>query len=183
MLLGLWGAVIPFVGPSFSFGFTPDEAWTWTSGRGWLEVLPGAVTVVGGCLILVSRHRAVAALGAWLACAAGAWFIVGPTLAEVANTGSPGSPTGDTLGMVAVQQIAYFYGLGAVILFLGATALGRMSVRSVRDYRRAEGFAPTDGKGSPPAAELPKSRRLDDQRSATPSGTDAETTSGAPRSR
>ena len=46
--LGAWGALIPFVGPHFNFAYTPDRAWTWTAVRGWLEVLPGAVTVVGG---------------------------------------------------------------------------------------------------------------------------------------
>ena len=30
-------------------------------------------------------------------------------------------------------ELAYFYGLGALIMFLGAAALGRISVRSVRD--------------------------------------------------
>jgi hypothetical protein len=29
--------------------------------------------------------------------------------------------------------LAYFYGLGALIVFLGAAAVGRISVRSVRD--------------------------------------------------
>jgi hypothetical protein len=30
-------------------------------------------------------------------------------------------------------ELVYFYGLGALIVFLGAAALGRTSVRSVRD--------------------------------------------------
>ena len=41
VLLGIWGALIPFVGPYFDFAFTPDREWTWTTARGWLEVLPG----------------------------------------------------------------------------------------------------------------------------------------------
>ena len=28
ILLGLWGALIPFVGPYFDFAYTPDKAWT-----------------------------------------------------------------------------------------------------------------------------------------------------------
>src|SRR5689334_3673117 len=31
VLLGLWGALIPFVGPYFNFAFTPDQAWVWTT--------------------------------------------------------------------------------------------------------------------------------------------------------
>ena len=47
ILLGLWGALIPFVGPYFNFAYDPDTPWTWTPGRGWLEVLPGVLTVLG----------------------------------------------------------------------------------------------------------------------------------------
>src|SRR5262245_44482263 len=31
ILLGAWGALIPFVGPYFNFAFTPDQEWFWTS--------------------------------------------------------------------------------------------------------------------------------------------------------
>ena len=76
ILAGLWGALIPFVGPYFDFAYTPDQPWVWTDARGWLEVLPGAVAVVGGLLLLTSRNRASATLGAWLGVIAGAWFTV-----------------------------------------------------------------------------------------------------------
>ena len=36
ILLGAWGALIPFIGPMFDFAFSPDQAWAWTTGRGWL---------------------------------------------------------------------------------------------------------------------------------------------------
>lgn len=138
IVLGLWGALIPFVGPYFSFSFVPDQAWTWTSGRGWLEVLPGVVTVIGGILLLFSANRAVASLGAWLAVVGGAWFIVGPTLAPVLHLGEEGTPSATEPAMRAVQQLAFFEGLGAVILFLGAAAVGRLSLRSHRDVVRAQ---------------------------------------------
>jgi hypothetical protein len=35
-------------------------------------------------------------------------------------------------------EISYFYGLGALIVFLGATALDRLSVRTVRDIECAQ---------------------------------------------
>ena len=28
VLLGLWGALIPFIGPDFHYAYTPDAAWT-----------------------------------------------------------------------------------------------------------------------------------------------------------
>ena len=67
VLLGLWGALIPFVGPYFNFAYNPNTPWTWTAARGWLEVLPGAVTVLGGLLVMVSANRATALFGGWLA--------------------------------------------------------------------------------------------------------------------
>jgi len=48
MLLGLWGALIPFVGPYFDYAYTPDKAWTYNTGRLWLEILPGAAVFLGG---------------------------------------------------------------------------------------------------------------------------------------
>ena len=66
ILLGIWGALIPFVGPLFNFAFSPDREWVWTAARGWLEVLPGVATAVGGFLLLSSRNRFTAMLGGWL---------------------------------------------------------------------------------------------------------------------
>ena len=74
MLLGLWGALIPFVGPYFDFAYTPDKAWTYNTGRLWLELLPGAAVFVGGVLLLIAKGRHTAMFGALLAAAAGAWF-------------------------------------------------------------------------------------------------------------
>ena len=37
ILLGVWGALIPFVGPNVDFAYSPDQAWTWTAARGWLK--------------------------------------------------------------------------------------------------------------------------------------------------
>lgn len=144
ILLGVWGALIPFVGPNFDFAFTPDQAWTWTNARGWLEVLPGAVTVLGGLLLLTSRNRATAMLGSWLTVAAGAWFVVGRALAGPLGLGNAGSPVATTDTKRVWLELTYFYGLGALIVFLGALALGRLSVRSVRDVEYATRPLATD---------------------------------------
>ncbi|OBI84736.1 hypothetical protein [Mycobacterium sp. E740] len=141
ILLGAWGALIPFVGPLFDFAYSPDRAWTWTTGRGWLEVLPGAVTALGGLLLLMSRNRATAMLGGWLAVAGGAWFVVGRALAGPLGLGDAGVPLAATEAKHVALELTYFYGLGALIVFLGAAALGRISVRSVRDVEWADPVA------------------------------------------
>lgn len=133
ILLGAWGALIPFIGPYIDFAFTPEQPWVWTEARGWLEVLPGAVAVIGGVLLFVSGNRATAMLGGWLSVAAGAWFVVGRALSGPLHIGDVGSPVAATQDKAAVLELAYFYGLGALIVFLGALAVGRVSIRSVRD--------------------------------------------------
>ena len=138
MLLGAWGALIPFIGPYFNFSYTPDKAWTWTAARGWLEVLPGAAAFVGGLLLLMSASRLVTLFGAWLAIAAGAWFAVGQSLATPLHIGSPGQPAGWGSGVRALESLALFAGLGVVIVFLAAAAFGRLSLVSPRDVRAAE---------------------------------------------
>jgi len=137
ILLGVWGAIIPFVGPYFDFAYTPDKAWTWTAARGWLDVLPGAVVAVAGLIMLLSVNRLVACMACWFAIAGGAWFVIGMPLAPFMGLGI-GVPTASSTGMRALEALAYFYALGAVIVFLASAALGRLSVHSVADWRAAE---------------------------------------------
>src|SRR5258707_14168024 len=76
ILLGVWGALIPFVGPYFGFAFTPDQDWIWSTSRGWLEVLPGAATAAGGLLLLGPTHPPTALLGGWPTVLAGGGFVL-----------------------------------------------------------------------------------------------------------
>ncbi|MGN6251896.1 MAG: hypothetical protein ACTHNS_08815 [Marmoricola sp.] len=137
VILGIWGGLVPFLGPVFGYAFTPDTSWTMTWGRLWLEVLPAAATFLGGLILLGTGNRVTGHTGAWLGVAGGAWFIVGQTISRLWTGGSPqaGMPaSSSTLGQVA-EQIGFFTGLGAVILFLAAAAMGRMSVVAYRDVR------------------------------------------------
>jgi hypothetical protein len=133
VLLGIWGAVIPFVGPYFHYAFTPDRSWAVTAGRMWLEVLPGAVALVSGVVVLLSRLRPLAVFGAWLAALAGAWFAVGGVVAAHWTTlPAAGTPVGGSARM-ALEQIGFFAGLGVVIVFVAAMALGRLTVIAASD--------------------------------------------------
>jgi hypothetical protein len=145
ILLGAWGALIPFVGPYFHFAYTPDTAWTWTWGRFFLEVLPGVAAALGGLILLISAFRPAAMFGAALAAAGGAWFAVGSLLGPVwvnysalnAPGGipaafNPGAPVGGPLHVVA-EHLSFYTGLGVVIVFLAALALGRMAVVGARE--------------------------------------------------
>ncbi|MCW2883567.1 MAG: hypothetical protein JWL58_429 [Streptosporangiaceae bacterium] len=168
VLLGLWGGLIPFIGPYADFAYTPDHAWVSTSGRLLLEVLPAVATVLGGLILLSSANRAIAMLGAWLAALGGAWFVVGTavsTLWTSRHTPAAGSPVG-SIGRQVAEQLAFFSGLGVAVLFFAALALGRLAVVGVRDAALSEPYvqeydpAPghegerysTDSEGAGPAA-------------------------------
>ena len=138
MLLGLWGAVIPFAGPYFGYSYQSGATWVWSAARFWLEVLPGAVTVVGGALLLRSANRIIGSAGGWLGVAGGAWFVVGQSLAGLLRLGSVGQPVSNSSSGQAAAQLGYFYGLGALILLFSAFALGRLAVVGVRDVRAAQ---------------------------------------------
>jgi len=135
VLLGIWGALVPFLGPVFGYAFTPDDAWHYTTGRLFLEILPGAATAFGGLVLLGTANRPTAHLGAWLATLAGLWFVVGQPLSALTNDGVPraGHPAASSVTGVVAEQIGFFYGLGAVIILVAAYALGRMSVVGYRD--------------------------------------------------
>ncbi|OBK23871.1 hypothetical protein A5634_04760 [Mycobacterium asiaticum] len=135
VILGLWGALIPFIGPNFDFAYTPGQAWT--AARGWLEVLPGVATVLGGLLLIASRSRASAMLGGWLAAFGGAWFVVGRAFATLLGLGSVGDPVAATERKRAVLEVAYFSGLGVLIAFLAGVAVARLAVRLARDVQPA----------------------------------------------
>jgi hypothetical protein len=132
VLLGAWGALIPFIGPYWHYAYTPDSTWDYTTGRLLLEVLPGAGTFLGGLLTLGSAHRLAAAFGGWLAAASGAWFILGMPLSTMWGSATVGDPTGGTTRQV-VEYVGFFGGLGAAIVFLAAFALGRFAVLGARE--------------------------------------------------
>jgi hypothetical protein len=138
ILLGLWGALVPLVGHYFNFVIGPDRGFDFTAGRVWLSILPGVVTVLGGFILIGAISRPRALLGAWMAMAGGAWFIVGNPVSELWNHGV--RQAGPALGgqtLRVAEELAYYYGLGALILAIASFAFGRLAIRSVRDVELA----------------------------------------------
>ncbi|WP_076103022.1 hypothetical protein [Mycobacterium colombiense] len=150
ILLGAWGALVPFFGPNIDWAYMADPAWTWTTAKGWLEVLPGAAAAVGGLLVLMSGNRASAVFGGWLAVAGGAWFVVGRAFASTLGIGDVGQPMAATDLKRALLEVTYFTGLGALIVFLGGAAVARLAVRHARDVVVREP-APVAGEAVPAA--------------------------------
>jgi hypothetical protein len=95
----------------------------------------------------MSRGRATAMFGGWLAVLAGAWFVVGRTLAGPIGIGAIGAPVAATDAKRTALELAYFSGIGTVIIVLGALALGRYLLPTVRDIQGVHSSvaAPMDG--------------------------------------
>ena len=151
VLLGAWGGLIAFIRPVFSLRLHADKAWTYTTGRLWLEIVPAAGTVLGGLILSTSASRPSAIFGAWLAALSGAWFALGGLFSTLWSIGGTGQPVGDKLHRV-VEQIGFFTGLGVVIVFLAAVALGRLTVIGARERLAAEAPAVEQvpgGRGDP----------------------------------
>jgi hypothetical protein len=145
-VLGIWGGLIPFVGPYFDYSFGTNQTWHYTTDRLWLSILPGALAVLGGLLLIGAITRASGVLGGWLAVIAGAWFAIGPAVSltwEKAGENPIGAPLYSSTRQM-FELVGYFYGLGALIVALGAFAIGRfgMPARVVGEERAARATGP-----------------------------------------
>jgi hypothetical protein len=164
VLLGIWAALIPFIGPYFHYSFAPNEAWHYTADRLWLDVLPGLAAMLAGIWMLLASRRVSGLLAGTLALLAGAWLIVGPAVSltwEPAH-GPIGAPLyGST--RQTLELVGYFYGLGALIAAIAAIAIGRFSARPALSAEaaiaRAARTEPLTKAPAVPAAPNARSRR------------------------
>jgi hypothetical protein len=175
LIAGIWGGLIPFVGPYFHFVLGPDQHWKWTTGRLWLNVLPGAVAVLGGLILMGGGPRVSGRFGALLALAAGIWFIVGPDVSMLWNHGhsQAGTPYGTNTFKRFLEMLTFHSGLGALITTFAAysipgaaTYVAGRRARPVRDAELAGG-----GAAAGAAAEHHHDRRVAEREGAVGAGT------------
>jgi hypothetical protein len=147
IVLGAWSALVPFIGPYFGYAFTPDKAWSYTTGRLYLSVIPGAAALLGGLVVLATRSRTAGSLGGLLAALGGAWLIAGYDILVYAfkmTTITPGTalstaPSGiSPVTYTFLEQVGFFTGVGILVVFFGALAMGRFSMLAARDAELAD---------------------------------------------
>lgn len=150
ILLGLWGGLAPFVGPYFHFGYLPDTTWHYSTGRLYYSIIPAAAVLLGGLMVVLTRNRGVGIAGGVLAALGGLWFALGePFVTIVLKHASvtAGNPVPGTALRVWLESIALFGGLGLLVVFLGALAIGRFSTVGAQDVDSYYADAPS----TPPA--------------------------------
>lgn len=145
VLLGIWVAIVPFVGPVFDYSIGSTDAWNWQTGWLWLNVLPGAAAVLAGLVMIGSFRRMSVGSAGILAAVAGGWIVVAPEVSRVWNDGLPAS--GAAFGSTDVQvleMLGYSLLSGLLIALLGAFEIGHNSVRPA-DEAVAEDFVAVPG--------------------------------------
>jgi pyruvate/2-oxoglutarate dehydrogenase complex dihydrolipoamide acyltransferase (E2) component len=162
VVLGVWGGLIPFIGPYFHYSFGgASDTWHYTTNRLWLDILPGVGAVLGGVLMICAKDRITGIVGAWLAMASGAWFVVGAPIAQVwehgASAAGPiGAPYGGATRQI-LELVGYFYGAGVLIVGFSAFALARFVSRPSLVAPVAE--EPRADRAREPVAEQPLAER------------------------
>ncbi len=151
-LVGAWGAISVFVGPDFGYRPTTAGAWAWTTQNRFLHLLPGAVAVAAGLMILSAspsrRHagtRAPIGLAALVIIASGAWFVIGPALWATFESGQPFA-TGTTAWTSFLNQVGSSLGPGILLAVLGGMALKAVMARpaaTVEDVPVDDGLSMT----------------------------------------
>ena len=127
--LGAWVSFAPLVGPYFSFGFDTSTHWRFSQDHVLMSLIPGMAIFVGG-ILMMTRSRAIAWLAALSAVAGGVWLVIGPSLHQTWSTTGFQPMTGSSW-RTGLRWIAYFYGAGALAVYLGAQAQGLLERATV----------------------------------------------------
>jgi hypothetical protein len=138
VVVGAWGGIIPYVGHALHYSADGSATWTWDLQHGLLSLLPGAMAVVAGALVVVSawvrRERASVLHTVGLATAAvllglsAVWFLIGTSVwpiyftSHVLATASPVRTFANLAGT--------YLGEGAVLAAI-AGVVGTWAIRSL----------------------------------------------------
>ena len=130
LVLGLWGALVPLIGPSFGYRMGSAQAQIWSESTVTLHLVPGVAAVLGALLIMRGR-RAIQTLGALLATAGGIWFVIAPSMRPLwSDPGMSGmSGMSGSAMSTALSALGYHYGIGALVTVAAAYALGALAAR------------------------------------------------------
>ena len=172
LLLAAWAGISVFVGPLFDFRPTTTNAWEWTMQNWLLHLVPGAVGVFAGLVMLgtIGARGAVRrgglGIGALLTMAAGAWLVIGPAAYRWFESAAAFAPTGIPRNDF-VNQIGANLGPGVLLAILGGMAL-KAGIANPRVVLEHEGDA-----GVAPAAPTPASAGAGPMMAGTAMGTAA----------
>lgn len=162
LLLAAWAGISVFVGPLFGWHPTSLTAWDWTTQNWLLHLVPGAVGVFAGLMMLgmigargIGRRSGIS-LASLLAMGAGAWLIIGPVAYHIFESGY-GYSQGASATSNFLHQIGANLGPGVLLLILGGMAFKAATAVPRIVYEPVDGVAPVaaTGAGTTAAAGRP----------------------------
>lgn len=145
VLLGLWGASVPLFGPYLGLSYGTDDPWVFSGSWLLLSLLPGVAVVLGGLGLIGTVRSVGGVLAGWLAALGGAWFVLGQPVSTLWNGGEPaaGEPLAASAAGRLATELLVFSGIGVLIVFLAAVALGRFTAGTGRTVVTPVGSADT----------------------------------------
>jgi len=148
VLVGAFGALVPFVGPLFGYTMGSTGAWVITELRVTLQLIPGLVVILGGSIMVGGGSRA--RLGAVLALLGGIWFTVGMEIRPAwAGSGGGMMMMGGNVWSTIASSLGYHDGTGVVIIMLAAYGLGAISAHSSSGVTSSRSDAGRSGEREP----------------------------------
>jgi len=157
--ISAWGGIIPFLGPTFGYSADGTGSWHWSLTHVVVALVPGAIGVLLGMIVLgssrgmvIGRGRMrlftagliVFACGAWFAVAPWAWPVINNQHAYLTALGAPlrmlANVAGYALGpgLLVAASGAFFLGWASRHQNVGTTTI----VREMRDEGVAAPAAP-----------------------------------------
>jgi hypothetical protein len=130
-LLGAWALFVPLVGPYFGFGFHTDETWVFSERHWTLSLAPGLAVMIAG-LGMALPNRVARWVFGMLGLLGGAWLVLGPSLYPLWNPGDQIQPISASETTTALLWTGYYYGVGALVIFLSGLAEGLVAGRARR---------------------------------------------------
>ena len=129
MLLGAWVFLVPLVGPYFNFGFFTSSTWVF-SGVHWEMMLGPGLAIFAGGLLMTMPASPLSSTGGLLALLGGVWLLVGPSLHPIWS-GRIAIATAHPQWLQSLLWIGYFYGAGAVGVYLTGLLHGLLARRPI----------------------------------------------------
>lgn len=129
LLACVWGGIVPYLGPTFSYSADGSSAWTWSLSHSLLYLVPGAVGVVASLAVIAraggGRLGARFSLAFWglLLVAVGAWFVLGPFAWPVLGEGSTYVTRSSTALRQFIDLVGFNLGVGVVIAVFAGMVL------------------------------------------------------------
>jgi hypothetical protein len=128
--ISAWGALVPFFGPSFGYSADGSGSWHWSLTHAVMGVVPGAIGVLVGVMVMAGSRRIVVGRGrlgligaGLIAVICGAWFAVAPWAWPVVQHTGSYFVVAPSLRMLA-NISGYALGPGVIAASCGAFILG-----------------------------------------------------------